>query len=445
MTLGSESLLQNLAALAAEACSPRRYVVAFSGGLDSTVLLHALATASAQHRVELLAVHVHHGLQAAADQWVEHCRTVAAGFGVEYHVARVSVDLAAGLGLEAAAREARYRALRALLQADDWLLSAHHQDDQAETLLLNLLRGGGLAGLAGIGGVRPFGAGWLVRPLLPFSRNDLLAYAQRHQLSWIDDPSNTDQGRDRNFLRHEILPRLAARWPDAAACLQRSGRIAGDAALLLDDLAAIDAIEVCAGRDRLCIDALHRLAAARQRNVLRYAIRQLGLPTPSAAQLQQVLETLLPAREDAEPKVCWPGVEIRRYRGQLYLLPEALSAEPRDVIAVGGRDYLQLDHGLGELRLEAGAAEGLSETLVSRGLELRFRQGGEKFKPIGQSHTKKLKKLLQEAGVVPWMRDRIPLLYAGGELVAVADLWLAAGAASRPGVAIHWENRPSIH
>jgi tRNA(Ile)-lysidine synthase len=280
VTLGSESLLQKLATLAAEAGFPRRYVVAFSGGLDSTVLLHALATSAAQHKAGLLAVHVNHGLQPAADEWVEHCRAVAADLQVEFRVERVAVDLAAGRGLEAAAREARYGTLRSLLETDDWLLSAHHQNDQAETLLLNLLRGGGPAGLAGISDIRRFGAGWLARPLLSFSRSELLAYAELHELSWIDDPSNTDQGRDRNFLRHEILPRLTARWPDAVACLQRSGRIAGDAASLLDDLAAIDATGVCAGRDRLRIDALIDLPAARQRNVLRYVIRGLGLPLP---------------------------------------------------------------------------------------------------------------------------------------------------------------------
>jgi tRNA(Ile)-lysidine synthase len=445
VTLGSESLLQKLATLAAEAGFPRRYVVAFSGGLDSTVLLHALATSAAQHKAGLLAVHVNHGLQPAADEWVEHCRAVAADLQVEFRVERVAVDLAAGRGLEAAAREARYGTLRSLLETDDWLLSAHHQNDQAETLLLNLLRGGGPAGLAGISDIRRFGAGWLARPLLSFSRSELLAYAELHELSWIDDPSNTDQGRDRNFLRHEILPRLTARWPDAVACLQRSGRIAGDAASLLDDLAAIDATGVCAGRDRLRIDALIDLPAARQRNVLRYVIRGLGMPLPSAAQLQQVLDSLLVARADAEPRVCWSGTEIRRYRKQLYLLPGDLAVGPDAPVDIGGRDYLPLDRGLGELRLEAGAPEGLSEALVKRGLELRFRHGGEKFRPIGQSHTKKLKKLLQGAGIVPWMRNRIPLLYSGGELVAVADLWLAADAASRPGVAIHWENRPSIH
>lgn len=448
MTLSYESLLQRLVALAADADSPRRYLVAFSGGLDSTVLLHALAASAPQHGVGLVAVHVNHGLQADADKWAQHCRAAAAAMGVEFVAVRVTVDMASGQGLEAAAREARYQALRSVMQAGDWLLSAHHQDDQAETLLLNLLRGAGPAGLAGIGDIQPFGAGWLARPLLLFSRSDLQTYADALDLRWIDDPSNTDQALDRNFLRHEILPRLEARWPEASRCLRRSSGLASDAALLLDDLAAIDAVAICDEgdcHDRLHIDALNALPSARQRNVLRFVIRQLGLPTPSAAQLQQVLATLLTARADAEPLVRWSGVEIRRYRNQLYILPAELAAKAADPGDIAGRDYLRLEHGLGELRFEAGAAEGLAEALVARGLELRFRHGGEEFRPAGQSHTKKLKKLLQEAGIVPWMRDRIPLLYSDGELVAVADLWLAAGAASKPGIAIHWENRPSIH
>jgi tRNA(Ile)-lysidine synthase len=445
VTLSSETLLQRLADLAADASAPRRYIVAFSGGLDSTVLLHALASSAAHHQLVVQAVHIDHGLQAASGVWAQQCRDIATAFGVDFRSERVAVDIDAGQGLEAAAREVRYRTLGGLMQANDWLLTAHHQDDQAETLLLNLLRGSGPAGLAGIGEARPFAAGWLVRPLLSFSRSDLLSYAELHELSWIDDPSNADQGRDRNFLRHEILPRLGSRWPDAAVCLQRSGRIAGEAAHLLEEFAAIDAQQVVTGNDRLLIDALEQLSAARQRNVLRYAIRRQGLPMPSAVQLQEVQDQLLTARDDAAPQVRWKGVAIRRYRNQLYLLPAEPVSIPDDPGAIGDRDFLRLEHGLGELRLESGAPQGLSEALVKRGLELRYRHGGEGFRPVGQTHTKKLKKLLQEAGIVPWMRDRIPLLYAGGELVAVADLWLAADAASQPGVAVRWENRPSIH
>jgi len=445
VTLSTDTLLQKLAALSENAAPPKRYVVAFSGGLDSTVLLHALAASAGQHGIPVVAAHVDHGLQQDSAKWRAHCESIAEAAGVDFHSERVSVDDAAGLGPEAAARAARYRALASVLQSDDWLLSAHHQDDQAETLLLNLLRGSGPAGLAGIGEIRPFAKGWLARPMLSFARSELQDYAEANGLTWIEDPSNADRRFDRNFLRHEILPNLESRWPEAAKRLQRSSRIAGDAAALMDDLAAIDAKSIATHNDRLRVDALRALPIARQRNVLRYAIRQLELPTPSAVHVQQVLDEVVAAREDAEPVVRWSGVEIRRYRNHLHLLVVDHSDAPADVAVAAGCERLELGHGLGILRFEPGAAEGLASELVAGGLALRYRHGGEKFRPLGQSHTKKLKKLLQEAGVVPWMRDRIPLLFAGDELVAVADLWLAADAASKPGVAIRWENGPPIH
>lgn len=448
MTLSRESLLQKLTALAASAEAPQRYLIAFSGGLDSTVLLHMLAGSASDHGVELMAVHVDHGLQRDSDHWAQRCEAVAADLGVETHIARVSVDLASGGGPEAAAREARYQALASFMRPGDWLLSAHHQDDQAETLLLNLVRGAGPAGLAGIGEIRSFASGWLARPMLSFSRKELQDYAGAEHLSWIEDPSNSDQALDRNFLRHEILPRLASRWPEAARCLKRSSDLAAEAALLLDHIAAMDAAAATSepGRhDQLSIDALKSLPTARQRNVLRFTVRQCGLPTPSAAQVQQVLDTVLTARDDAGPVVRWSGAEIRRYRNRLFVLPAGVAEYSIATGHIVNDQLWQLGHGLGVLRLEADAPEGLSKDVVARGLELRFRSGGEEFRPLGQRHTKKLKKLLQESGVLPWMRDRVPLLFSGGQLVAVADLWLAADAASKPGSAVHWENRPSIH
>ncbi len=445
MTFTREILLRKLAALSGGAGQPKRYVIAFSGGLDSTVLLHALAADAGNREIPIIAVHVDHGLHEDSSDWSVHCSAVAASLGVEFISKCVLVDDKTGHGPEAAARDARYRVLESLLEDDDWLLSAHHQDDQAETLLLNLVRGSGPAGLAGIAAIRSFAAGWLVRPILDVPRDSLEEYARSKDLAWIDDPSNDDQQFDRNFLRHEIMPRLESRWPEAARRLQRSSQLASDAASLLDELAAIDAATLGNRRDRLQIDGLNALPITRQRNVLRYAIRQLGLATPSATHVQKVLDEVVAAREDAEPVVRWNGVEIRRYRKSLYLLAADPFKAPTDQGFVVDGQHLQLEHGLGILRLESDAAEGLSQDVVERGLELRYRHGGEKFRPSGQAHTKKLKKLLQEASVVPWMRDRIPLIYADGKLVAVADLWLAAGAASKPGVAVRWENRPAIH
>ncbi len=438
MTFNSEALLHALEALS-------RYVVAYSGGLDSTVLLHALATSSEQHGVPLLAIHVDHGLQKDSEQWAEQCSTAVAALGVEYQSMRVTVDSNSGTGQEAAARDARYAALASLMSPGDWILSAHHQDDQAETLLLNLLRGSGPAGIAGIAALRPFEDGFLARPMLTFSQHSLQDYATQHDLSWIEDPSNSDSSFDRNFLRRDILPRLESRWPELAKRLYRSSRIAGDTASLLDALAAIDAQALGDRYDRLRVDVLRSFPVERQRNVLRYALRQLGMATPSAAQLQRVLDEVVAARDDAEPVLKWSGVEVRRFRNCLYLLTPDQSELPADTAVPKGCDRIELGHGLGALRLESGATQGLDRNLFERGVELRYRQGGEKLRLVNQSHTKTLKNLLQESSIVPWMRNRIPLVFAGDELVAVADLWLAADAASTPGVAIHWEDRPPIH
>lgn len=443
MSFDAALLRQRLSALESSAAAPRRYVLAFSGGLDSSVLAHALASPEFGADVPVVAVHVDHGLHDNSTAWAAHCEAQARSLGIEYRCRRVTVQLESGQGPEAAAREARYAALFAELGDGDWLLSAHHREDQAETLLLNLVRGSGPAGIAGIGAIRRFGPGWLARPLLGIDRPALVDYAERHGVDWLEDPSNRDRRFDRNFLRHDILPRLRARWPDIAARLQRSASHASEAAGLLADLADID-IEALGGDPaRLDAAGLLALPASRQRNVIRQALRRSGLSTPTAVQLERVREDLLPAREGAQPLVSWPGANVRRHRGHVYLLPELPAAPPADRAVEGAS--IALGAGLGVLELEAGAARGLSAATVAAGLELRFRGGGEAFRPDGQAHTRKLKKLLQDAGVVPWMRDRLPLLYAGERLVAVGDLWLAADAVSAPGTAVRWRNRPALY
>ena len=445
MSFSRERLLRELGEIADAAGSPSRYVVAFSGGLDSTVLLHALVACSDRYGIPVIAVYVDHGLQRDSSRWSGHCEAFAEQLGIEFHSLSVVVDTQSGTGLEAAAREARYASLRNMLQPGDWLLSAHHRDDQAETVLLNLMRGSGPAGLAGIGRIRKFAAGWLARPLLDVTRAALQEYANVHSLDTITDPSNVDQQFDRNYLRHEVLPRFEARWPDAAKRIRRSATLAGEAAGLLAELAALDAAMLGDRPDRLAISRLRELAAPRQRNVLRHVIADLGLPMPGGAQLEQIVNELIDARDDAQPLVAWPGARARRYRDRLYLLPgDELEPQPATAQAFVG-DRLLLPGGLGLLALEPDAKHGVSAAVVERGLVVQYRSGGERFKPLNQEHTRKLKKLLQEEGVVPWMRERIPLIYSGDELVAVGDLWIAAAAAASPGTAIRWQNRPPIH
>ncbi len=443
MSFSVRTLKSVLASHEKYAGEPSRYIVAFSGGLDSTVLLDALCKGGGKSDVPIMAVHVDHQLQPDSADWSRHCQSVAADLGVEYRCLSVNVQLESGKGPEASAREARYTALRSVMHAGDWLLSAHHREDHAETLLLNLVRGSGPAGIAGIGAAQRWGPGWLMRPLLGIERASLQSYAETAGLRWLEDPSNSDRRFERNFLRHDIVPRLKARWPDIATRLQRSAGHAGEAAELLNELAAIDLKTLGDRPERLPIDALSQLSAARQRNLLRFALRKCGLSTPTAIQLNRVLDEVIPARPDAEPLVQWPGACVRRYRNRLYLLPEELGQRPA-ALAVTGPD-VDLGAGLGTLRFEFGMKNGLSEALFGDQLRLEFRQGGEEFKPAGHRHTRKLKKLLQEEGVVPWMRDRLPLLYAGEQLLAVGDLWLAADAIADSGFVVRWQQRPALH
>jgi tRNA(Ile)-lysidine synthase len=441
VTFTSGHLREQLAELEKQAGRPSRYVIAFSGGLDSTALAHALVAGDTD--IPIVAVHIDHGLHDDSARWSAHCEAFAESLGVEYRSRVVTVQLESGKGPEASAREARYTALHAELQHGDWLLSAHHREDQAETLLLNLVRGSGPAGIAGIGAIRRFGPGWLARPLLNTDRASLRDYAATHNLEWIEDPSNTDRRFDRNFLRHDILPRLKSRWPDIAARLHRSATHAGEAASLMANLAEIDLGALGGVAERLPIDGLFALTPGRQRNVLRYALRLLGLSTPTALQLERILKEVLPAREDAQPHVTWPGASVRRYRNGLYLLPEVLADAP-PCGPISGQE-VPLGTGLGVLHFEPGAPGGLSTDLLERGLCLDVRQGGEEFKPKGHIHTRKLKKLLQDEGVVPWMRERLPLIYSGARLVAVGDLWIASDAFSEPGIAVRWSERPALH
>jgi tRNA(Ile)-lysidine synthase len=449
MTFNADLLLRNLVALQGEATA-KRYLVGFSGGLDSTVLVHALGQAMLD-RTPMVAVHVNHGLHPDAAAWQEHCRRIAEALHVEFLARTVEVADKEGIGLEAAARDARYTALRALMQEGDILLSAHHEEDQAETLLLNLLRGSGPAGLAGIGACQRFGPGLLVRPMLGIPRRDIERYARDFDLHWIEDPGNRDPRFDRNYLRKEILPRLRLRWPAASARLGRSAELAGEAAALQDDLARLDVGALVESPDddpdRLDIQGLLTLSAARQRNVLRYAIRASGLPQAPAPRLRQIQDELLTAREDARPLVRWPGAEVRRYRTKLYLLRAAAlegarEAAPPFVLYGDGQEVALGPFGV--LRLERAAGPGIDPELVADGLTLRFRTGGEKIRPYGRKDTRPLKKLLQEHAVVPWMRQNLPLLYTGDTLVAVADLWIAADCARDNGFQVRWNRKPSI-
>jgi tRNA(Ile)-lysidine synthase len=422
-----------------------RFKLAYSGGLDSHVLLHALAALRARHSCSVSAIYIDHGLQASATAWGEHCARTCAQLDVAFVCERIEVSAAADHGLEAAARRARYQALRALLAPGEMLLTAHHRNDQAETVLLQLLRGAGVAGLAAMPVSTAFGAGELLRPLLGFTRAALHAYALEHRLHWIEDPSNRDARLRRNFLRAEILPRLATHWPEADGMLARTARYAAETLELLDEVGAQDfsrcrqATEYSA--HALSVAAVARLSDAHQRNLLRYWLRQQGLRVPGTRTLNQVLAQLRHAPRSQHACVRWPDAEIWRYRDLLVAAPVQAAPDPALDVVWNLSTPLDLP-GVGRLRTEPVQGHGLATARLDRALHIRLRRGGETLLLPGRRHHHALKKLLQAEGVSPWLRARLPLLYADNVLVAVADRWVCAPYAARPGedgLAIVWE------
>jgi tRNA(Ile)-lysidine synthase len=424
---------------------PPRITVAFSGGLDSTVLLTALCRLALPARVR--AAHVDHGLHVRSADWSAHCAQVAAALGAEFIEARVAVDRDSGDGLESAAREARYAALKGLLTPGEWLLTAHHADDQLETLLLRLLRGTGVRGLRGIVAFGRCGAGWLGRPLLGFTRAQVRAEASARQLQWLEDPSNAEQRHDRNYLRLNVIPALRSRWPAAAQHAERLAEQASDAEQLLEARAVEDARSL-AEPWHVPRAVLAALEPARQRNLLRYLLRVLGLEAPSARKIEELRAALLESHAESHAHVGWPGGEGRIYRGALHLmtpLPPPSAARVSGLVAVGA----PWSGAEGRVELVAASdGRGLPQSWLAHGLALRFRSGGERFKPQGRAHHHSLKDLYQESGVVPWMRDRVPLLYRGEELAAIGDLWVSADAdeapASEPRWRVQWTAHPAV-
>lgn len=405
----------------------RHFRVAFSGGLDSTVLLVAMARLAPRLAPGSLgAIHVDHGLHPDSGRWAAACAARCRQHGVELEVLQVDAAHERGESPEAKAREARYAALRACLRPTEVLLTAHHADDQLETVLLQLLRGAGVAGLAAMPAQAEFGDGLHWRPLLAYTRATLLAWARSQALTgWIEDPANEDTRLARNHLRQAVLPGLRAHWPAAAAAVSRASRHCAEAAGLLDAMAALDAGE---GRDDtpLAVAILRSLPPARGRNLLRWHIRRSGMPVPDERRLRTLLEQLVAAAPDANPQLRWPGVVAARYADRLWLIPAVrLEETPAPQDWPDPERPLVLAAGLGQLSLQATTAGGLQARALQAGAwRIGYRHGGERIRLPGRAGSRALKKLFHEAGVPPWLRARIPLLEIAGTLAAVGDLWI---------------------
>ncbi len=402
----------------------RTIYIAYSGGLDSHVLLHLLRNLQADFpELTLCALHVNHGLQASAQAWAQHCQQVCADLTIHCELLTVAAQAEPGQSPEAGARHARYTAFAQYIDTHSVLLTAHQQDDQAETLLLQLLRGAGDRGLACMPLLMPFAQGYLLRPLLNFPRQQLADYAHAQQLKWIEDDSNLDQRFDRNYLRHEVMPRLKQRWPATSRVLARSARHYAQHSHLLNDIAAQDYQDLmCKKEQALMLAGLAQLSTCRQANVIRYWLRCLELPLPSEKQLQLIFTDVIAARDDANPTLSWPGVQVHRYAGCLYacmpLPPIASDWQARWDLC----SDLMLPGGLGTLSPEHLQIEQLRAALkpsATTAVTVRFRRGGERCHPQGRQGSHPLKKLMQEWGIPPWLRNRVPLIYWNEQLVAV--------------------------
>ena len=410
-----------------------------SGGVDSVVLLHLLAQLSPRFSWRISALHVHHGISAHADSWAAFCSELCAKYSIPLQVERVDITLLRDMGIEAAARQLRHAALAR--QKVDFIALAHHRDDQAETLLLQLLRGAGVRGASAMPVLKPRKiAPSLLRPLLDITRSELEAYACEQGLRWVEDDSNEDVSYPRNYLRHRVLPVLAQRFPAYRSTLSRSASHFAEAAELLDELAAQDAESAIQG-DRLSVAALHLLSHARGKNLLRYFLAKCGAPIPDSTRLAEMLRQLREAGEGAQIRIAWQDWQLRCYREHAYVLPVTLPAVDFSIVWQGEPEIiLPASHGV--LRFESVMGQGLSlHKLQQCMVTVRSRHGSEHIKLEAGRPRQSLRNLLPQQGVPPWQRELLPLLYCGDELVlvpGVADAASYAAQAGEEGVLVSW-------
>lgn len=426
----------------------QRLLLALSGGLDSTVLLHLLVEAKRTIPFELYAMHVHHGLSKNADSWASFCEQQCQQLQVPLQVAHVNVDKDSGLGIEGAARQLRYEALLGYKLNDispDFIVTAHHQDDQAETLLLQLFRGAGVKGLASMAAVD--NTRRLLRPLLDVSRKELESYAMQHTIHWCEDESNDDTHYERNFVRHEVMPVLELRYPAVKSVVARTASHLSEANELLDSLAAID-IEELVRENSLCLLGLAKLDELRAKNGLRWWFARNQLAMPSAEQLSEMYSQLMNAKPDAnlcievQSKNYAQALSIRRFQQRAYLC-RSQPVQAFDLVW-NGEPELVLPNG-GKLLFRQVNGAGLAVKFGMTRLRITNRDGGERFKPNALRPTRTLKHLLQEANIPPWQREQLPLIYWQDTLAYVPGVGVAhelQATGQELGIEIIWHEAP---
>ena len=426
----------------------KTYWIAYSGGLDSHVLLHLCNELRKNHPLNLRAVYVNHQLSPNAAAWGAHCAAICHDLQIELIQKNIDLSRITDQSPEEAARLARYQVFAELIASSDILITAHQQDDQAETVLLQLLRGAGPKGLSAMPQIKPFAKGFHARPLLDLSRAELKKYAENQQLTWIEDESNGDTGYTRNFLRHDVLPILKKRWPSVTKTLARVADNCADTQALLEAVAAEDLKNVtCHSHAQTChprtqprhsresgnlsselsVKKLLQLPPARQRQVLREWFRRLQFPIPSTVKMQQIQDHFLQASADKSPHIIWGNVELRRFHDQLYAMKCLNPHDAKKTYKWNVSEPLILPN-LGTLQASRTTGAGLRADITH--LDVCFRQGGERCRLPGRENHHDLKKLFQQWQVPPWQRDRIPLLYFEGKLVAVPGFYIDPGFAA---------------
>lgn len=425
-------------------------VVAFSGGIDSHVLLHSLNKLIRDFNWQLTAVHINHGLSEQAFEWEKHCQQVCVDLSLPIVIERINIKKTSGhAGIEGEARKLRYQALARHIKKNDYLLTAHHGDDQAETMLLHLFRGTGIQGLAAMSVRQNFSTGYHIRPMLPFTRSSLEEYAEMEELNWVVDHSNLDTRFSRNYLRHTILPAIRSRWPQVDMALNRTASHTRESINLLEQVASVD-LRGSRSLDDETLDTsvLQKLPPARLSNMLRYWIRQQGISAPSTKKLNEISKSIYTLTRTRQAIISWGDAEILRYRNKLAIRLRRMGPTPdlrltwdleHPIILPGTRQLLQAVPVIGK---------GLSrERTKNAGVVVRFRQGGEQCQLAGRDHHSRVKKLLQAAGIPPWERATMPLVYIDEKIAAIGTRWVCepfAAKGDEPGLQLELLRPPEL-
>ena len=424
----------------------KKICVSLSGGVDSIVLLYAL-NQSLGKGSSIRAIHINHNLAKDSESWADFCKKTCDQIQIQIDIHSVKVSTKEGFGIEAAARKARYHKLQRSIEEGEWLMTAHHQDDQLETVLLRMARGTGVEGLQGIQKKFNFGKGKILRPLLNVSKDEILGYAREKKLDWVVDTSNQETYFDRNFLRMKVIPTLKERWPAFSSSVSRLSDISTQTSTLLKELAEQD-LGFNYPIKNLDTGVFKNKSIGRVINIIRFLILKNKMSVPSMKVLNSGVNTLLNPKS-VNPSMVWDNYCIKRYLNRLYFLQlsELQPNQSNKLMNWSINKPLMLDENGSILAATMAKGQGLSLKKCNKNLDVQFRKGGESIRPVGHKITKKLKKLFQEDHILPWTRDKIPLLYKKNELVGVGDLWFNQNyiaSAEEDGFLVNWSRKISI-